>query len=274
MTLANRLVGNPDHAGALEMAGVGPTLRVRGSGHLAVAGCSTQAASWKIDGRDVPPDTVVEVAGGQVIQVGSPRAGSRVYLAVGGGLEPEGVFGSVSSDLLSGFHPGPLQAGDVLPVGTALRPRGFLNHLPADKPTGRLRVIAGPHCPSGRALEELCNRRWTVGSAASRVGLHLESGGPALEGGEIASLGMVTGAVQIPPGGEPMLLGIDHGTVGGYPVAACVIDADLDDMGQLAPGDPVEFTAVGLDEARKAALRRARDLDAAVAGWFPTVAGG
>ena len=44
---------------------------------------------------------------------------------------------------------------------------------------------------------------------------------------------MVTGAVQLPPDGNPIVLMVDHATVGGYPVIACVISADLPRIGQL-----------------------------------------
>ena len=84
---------------------------------------------------------------------------------------------------------------------------------------------------------------------------------------------MLTGAIQVPPGGHPVLLGVDHGTLGGYPVVASVISTDLDRLGQLAAGDPIRFSVVELDEARAASDSRLRWLDAAITGWFPTRVG-
>ncbi len=72
-----------------------------------------------------------------------------------------------------------------------------------------------------------------------------EADGPTVSHpGEIPSTGMVTGAVQLPPDGNPIVLMPDHATVGGYPVACCVISADLPVLGQLGPGDTVAFIEV------------------------------
>ncbi len=72
--------------------------------------------------------------------------------------------------------------------------------------------------------------------------------------GELPSMGMVTGAVQVPGGGQPIVLLANHGTTGGYPVIAVVIAADLGALAQLAPGDRISFTPVDRAEAL-AALR-------------------
>ena len=81
--------------------------------------------------------------------------------------------------------------------------------------------------------------------ASNRVGIRLE--GPRLERareGELLSEGLVTGALQVPPNGQPILLLNDHPTTGGYPVIAVVATADLSRAGQLRPGDTVRFTHV------------------------------
>jgi antagonist of KipI len=84
---------------------------------------------------------------------------------------------------------------------------------------------------------------------------------------------MVTGAVQVPPDGRPIVLLPDHATVGGYPVPATVIAADLHLLGQLAPGGAVTFRAVAPDDAVEAWEARSRRLDRAVRGWYPTATG-
>jgi len=84
---------------------------------------------------------------------------------------------------------------------------------------------------------------------------------------------MVTGAVQVPPDGNPIVLMPDHATVGGYPVACCVITADLPVLGQLRPGDTVRLTEVDPDTARAAREGWEASLDGRLSGWFPTAAG-
>jgi allophanate hydrolase subunit 2 len=84
---------------------------------------------------------------------------------------------------------------------------------------------------------------------------------------------MVTGAIQVPPDGNPIILMPDHATVGGYPVIGCVIAADLAALGQLVAGDTVTFTPVDLGTALDLEHRRVRALASRVSGWFPTQAG-
>ncbi len=120
-----------------------------------------------------------------------------------------------------------------------------------------------------------------VGEASNRIGVRLlAAGGTRAHGAGdgatvpgIPSTGMVTGAVQVPPDGNPIVLMPDHATVGGYPVACCVISADLPVLGQLRPGDTVHLRTVDADEARRAWERAERALDERVSGWFPTAAG-
>jgi allophanate hydrolase subunit 2 len=80
---------------------------------------------------------------------------------------------------------------------------------------------------------------------------------------------MVTGAVQVPPDGQPVVLLCDHATVGGYPVVATVVRVDLGVLGQLRPGDPVRFEPVDRARADRARVEAQRALDRAVVGWFP-----
>ena len=84
---------------------------------------------------------------------------------------------------------------------------------------------------------------------------------------------MVTGAVQLPPDGCPIVLLPDHATVGGYPVVACVITADHGRLGQLRPGDEVAFEVVDAAAADEALRRGRADLGLRVSGWFPIAAG-
>ncbi len=143
-----------------------------------------------------------------------------------------------------------------------------------------LRVVPGPHA-LGRdgsgddAFVRLVASRWTVGADGDRVGVRLTPAGGDRSAplAPVASTPVVTGAVQLPPDGRPIVLLPDHATVGGYPVVACVITADLPLLGQLGPGDVVTLAPVGGTGAAEALARSRATRDAAVSGWFPTVAG-
>ena len=53
--------------------------------------------------------------------------------------------------------------------------------------------------------------------------------------------GVVTGAIQVPPDGRPIVFLADHPVTGGYPVIAVVASSDLGVAAQLRPGDAVRF---------------------------------
>lgn len=282
LALVNLLLGNGAGAAAVECTVSGPTVRVAGDGHLSVVGAAAGAVAVSVDGRAVPDGTVVPVRDGQVVRVGRILHGLRAYLGVAGGLATPSLFGSRGSDVLSGLGPGRLRTGDRLARGVPGRARGHLR-LPDAGPGGgpvALRVVPGPHA-LGRdgsgddAFARLVASRWTVGVDGDRVGLRLTPEGDdrCIPLAPVASTPVVTGAVQLPPDGRPVVLLPDHATVGGYPVVACVITADLPLLGQLAPGDAVTFAPVDRDGAAEALARSRATRQAAVSGWFPTAAG-
>ena len=143
-----------------------------------------------------------------------------------------------------------------------------------DGETVVIRVLPGPHpdrFPSA-VLDELAATPMTVDGASDRIGLRLD--GPVRRAAdELASLGMVTGAVQVPPDGRPVVLGPDHATLGGYPVVAVVITADRGKLGQCRPGERVRFVPVTAAEAVAARTALHRSLAAAVVGRYPSEAG-
>jgi len=271
--LANLLVGNGADAAALECTASGPVVRVFGDSHLAVVGARSGAVDVIVDGHPVPDCAVLPVVDGQVVRVGRVRHGLRAYLAVAGGLATPMVLGSRSSDTLSGLGPGTVRAGDRLAIGEPGRARGALEptRSPVSGPTV-LRVVAGPHGSPG---DGLTTAGWTVGAAVDRIGVRLTTAGRFRldAGGPRSSLPMMTGAVQVPPDGRPIILLPDHATVGGYPVVACVVTSDLPLLGQLVPGEEVALAEVELDTAVRLRAQDRTATAARVTGWFPTVAG-
>ncbi len=279
-TLANRLVGNDDVAGALEVTASGPALRALTAAFVAVVGATPAV---RLEGQPVAAGKVFPVAAGQTLTIGAVREGLRTYVAVAGGLLGDALFGSVASDQLAGLGPGPLHAGDVLwaaelrpPLGDHLRDDGVA--VGARAGCIALRVVRGPHFEQFRngALDVLCAQEFTVADESNRVGLRLISQrahAKLLDGGVVRpgldSQGAVTGAVQVPPDGRPVILLPDHATLGGYPIVAVVVAADLGLLGQCAPGTEVHLVQIDHGEARQAFEARRRQMDSAVAGHYP-----
>jgi len=251
---ANRLAGNPDGAAGLELTLGRAAFRFPGGARVAVDGAPAPVTLAEPGGpaggapRDVPHGTAFSVPAGGQVRVGAPVAGLRSYLAVRGGVDVPPVLGSRSADLRSGLGPPPLRAGDVLPVGApgptlAAAAPGAPTVMPAAEPAV-LGVIPGPRDDwfAPGALERLCGGTYAVTPASDRTGLRLD--GPALpraHSDELPSEGVVTGALQVPPGGRPILLLPDHPVTGGYPVIAVVVSADIGLAGQLRPGARLRF---------------------------------
>lgn len=225
LTAGNRMVGNPPGAPALEATLIGPRLRFDEPTLVALVG----ACRSRIE-------TVTD------LDVGRAVGGARIYVCVAGGIDVEPVLGSCSTDLLSGLGPPPLRAGDVLRTGT---PGGRAVGGAESRRTDVLRIVPGPRDDWFASPEQLCTTEWKVSASSNRIGIRLD--GPPLvraRTGELRSEGLVTGALQVPPSGKPILLLNDHPTTGGYPVIAVVHSEDLPSAGQLAPGDTVRFDAV------------------------------
>ncbi|HZI96953.1 MAG TPA: biotin-dependent carboxyltransferase family protein [Actinomycetales bacterium] len=244
LALANRLVGNPESAAGLEVTLGSLVVRARGDLLVALTG-----APCPVDGpRDTGFGAPVHLGDGEELHLGTPDAGLRSYLAVRGGLVVAPVLGSRSTDLLSGLGPPVVAPGDELSVGGAPPASGLVDLAPARPPTSdvvALRVILGPRDDwlERASLDALLAEPWEVTGESNRVGARLA--GPRLEWSrrrELASEGVVRGALQVPPSGQPVLFGPDHPVTGGYPVVAVVVDADLDLTAQVRPGQHLQFT--------------------------------
>jgi KipI family sensor histidine kinase inhibitor len=285
LALANRLVGNADDAAAIEVTAGGLKLRGLSPCHVAVVG---GAPGVRVGGHPVACGRVTPVPDGGLLEVGAFRSGCRTYVAVAGGFLGPRFFGSVATDELSGLGPGALAPGRRLHAGPWSPPLG--DHLAADgsEPAGgpagavELRVVAGPHAEvfAPDALARLADCAFVVDGSSNRVGIRLLADGTVPvpvphtdSGGRLDSHGVVTGVVQVPPGGQPVVLGPDHATLGGYPVLAVVVAADHGSLGQCAPGTPVRLVPVDLEAAETAWRAQRRSLAGAVVGHYPLTAG-
>ena len=288
--LANQLVGNPPGAGTLEITARGPALRCLDPTFVAVVGAFPDLF---LDGQPVAAGRVVPVRVGQRLVVGPIRGGLRSYLALAGGLVGPRVLGSYASDELAHLGPGPLQRGDELWGAGMVPPMG--DHLGADVASTTstststpaldsapepvvLRVVPGPHPEhfAPGAFGALASARFTVDPASNRVGLRLrhDERTPSIarapgEAVELDSQGVVTGAVQVPPNGEPVILLTDHATLGGYPVIAVVAAVDHGVLGQCAPGSQVVLSPLDHGAAADALRAQDRVLRSAVVGHYP-----
>lgn len=243
-SLANRLLANEESAPALEVTLGGLRARVRGAVTVSVTGAPCPLT---VDGRSAAMNTVLHLPDGAELALGVPTAGVRTYVALRGGVAVEPVLGSCSTDTLAGLGPAVCAPGTVLSTGsppqefpvtdTAPRVHAFPEEL-------TLEVVPGPRDDWFRstAMATLFDHAYEVTERSDRIGMRLA--GPPLPRSrdeELPTEGMVTGALQVPPEGEPVLFLADHPVTGGYPVIAVTVASDVAYAAQARPGTRLRF---------------------------------
>ena len=253
--LANLLVGNAPVEAGLEVTLTGPQVRFGCATRFAVTGAEFELT---LDGQIVPMNRAIDTEAGSLLRFGERIRGARAYMAFAGGVDVVPVLGSRSTHVLTamgGYQGRALRVGDVLSLGktvpgsvSEMTPGAFSKIGPLF-PWRKLRVV-----PMDVDLaKHLAVTRFRISPQSNRMGYRLEGApAPTKPTGELISTAVPTGAIQMPPTGEPILLMNDHATTGGYRIAGVVITADLPVAGQLAPGDWVEFETCSVEDADKA----------------------
>lgn len=255
---ANRLVGNAESLPVLELGHGGFAAEVLTTSVLALAGAPR---SGRIEGpfgsREVVTGRPFRVDPGERMQLDAPERGLRTVLALRGGVRAPLALGSASRDTLAGLGPEPLAAGDKVLAGDAPTtavglPEPPAAELPVPGEETVLSIVPGPRDDwfGEEGLRSLTETSWEVTPHSDRVGVRLA--GEVLKRSadyrdrELPSEGTVTGALQVPPDGQPVLFLADRPLTGGYPVIGVVHGRDLDLAAQLPPGARVRFTTTHL----------------------------
>ncbi|HET9991379.1 MAG TPA: biotin-dependent carboxyltransferase family protein, partial [Kofleriaceae bacterium] len=223
--------GNADFAPAIEILG---RLIVRAEAPTEVA-------------TDRTPRRVLD---GELVIESEPQRVS--YLAIRGGVAAPLVLGSASAHLAA-------ELGGVLAAGARIGSAGAPDVAPA---TGAplaavraaIRVLPGPdaHAFAPDALAALVSAPYRIAPASDRVGTRLVGPVLARSSAPDRSRPTVRGAIEVPRDGQPIVLGPEHPTTGGYPIVATICTADLDRFFAIRIGGDVVF------EVGHAATSRAR----------------
>lgn len=255
---ANLIVGNERAAATLECTVIGPRLVATRACVVAVTGADFEV--W-VNREEVQMWTGIFLGEGDELSLGKRRSGARAYIAVAGGVAGDRWLGSLSTYAIAargGMHGRALAAGDVITSGVELDEpvvsgRHVAPHMRPPYGDHALGVIPGPHLDrlSGKARAALFDSSFTVSPDSDRMGYRLDGARLDADGEELLSFGLVAGAVQLPAGGQPIVLMADHQTAGGYPVVAVVMSAAMPVAAQLAPGDELSFKEVTIDHALK-----------------------
>lgn len=252
---ANLLVGNRGTDAGLEVTLGECTVEFTRDGWMALTGAGCDAY---LDKQRIWTGWNYPVRARQRLVLHRPKRGMRSYLAVSGGIDVPKVLGSRSTDLTGGFgglDGRRLKDGDVLPLGEVRRVPQKSQGIKQLLFNNYIRVLPGPEYQEFSPEEQAFFWRtpWHLSPQSNRMGYRLN--GHVLRRSssrEMFAHGLLPGVIQVPHGGQPIVLMADAQTTGGYPRIACVIEADLYHLAQIRLGEPIHFIRCTLAEAQQA----------------------
>lgn len=283
LRIANLLVGNPpggplvirDDPGAAGLEITMAGLKVRAKTDLLVAATGADMAAT-VDGAPAPRWQAFMLRRGELLAFGMATNGARAYLAIHGGIDVPLYLGSRATHVrgqFGGFKGRVLEEGDILPIGQAsagyetladqqLRP----DLVPSYGTDHRLRVVRGPeaHLFEAKSEATFYATAWQLNPKSDRTGMRFI--GPELgfrpgrprylneEAGAdpsniVIDPGAPVGTIQVPSGVEPIVLGVDAPSVGGYARIGIVISTDMSIIGQMQPLQYASFVQISHDDA-------------------------
>ncbi|TGA98736.1 biotin-dependent carboxyltransferase family protein [Sporolactobacillus shoreae] len=272
--LANWLVANPETAALIEFSFMGPSVLFTDDTLFAVTGAD---CCPELNGRKIHTGKPYLARVGQILAIRGLVSGSRGYLAVSGGVDTPVWFGSRSTYMragMGGYKGRLLVEHDRIPVGKPSRlaeklmgsitgsdfgERWFFSLRRIYHGIHTIRVM--PDTLWARFTEQsrtaFLNEEYQVTASSDRMGYRLEGEALALsEPLEMYSEAVTNGSIQVPPGGQPIILMTDHQSTGGYPRIAQVASVDLPLLAQLPPNSRIIFQKISVEEAENLLLRK------------------
>ncbi|MBW4582492.1 MAG: urea carboxylase [Tildeniella nuda ZEHNDER 1965/U140] len=287
--LGNRILGNPEATAGLEFTLSGSTLRFNTDTVICLTGAAMKAT---LDKEPIAVWTAVPVKAGSTLRLGTIQGnGFRTYLSVQGGLDVPNYLGSKATFTLGGFggHGGrALQVGDVLKLNAALPQESHTlpSELIPTYPTHwEIGVLYGPHgAPdffTDADIATFFSTHWEVHYNSARTGIRLigpkpqwarQDGGEAgLHPSNIHDNAYAVGTIDF-TGDMPIILGLDGPSLGGFVCPATIAEAELWKIGQLKPGNTIQFHRLTFDQALQQELQLDRQIQTLQVGQSTTVA--
>ena len=263
--LANAYLSNPQSCALMEITFQGPTLQFLSDVEICITGADMGPT---INGNPVSYNKVVRVKKNDRLAFDTVKdTGMRAYLAIAGGFDVPYYMGSKSTFKLGKFggHKGRnLHKGDKLNIASTKQNRFFGINITPPPITHHwtIGVMYGPHGAPDFFYEEylieFLNHNWEVHFNSSRTGVRLigptpswsrEDGGEAgLHPSNIHDNAYAVGAIDF-TGDMPIILGPDGPSLGGFVCPFTIINAELWKIGQLKPGDTIQFQLTDIQNA-------------------------
>lgn len=280
LRIANLLVGNNENEACIEISMLGTVLQFDEDCIIAITGGDLQAL---IDSKSVSLWRPLFVSKGSILKFKRPVAGCRAYVSIAGGINVPLVMGSKSTYLkakMGGFAGRPLMTDDVIPTGKLSEKQQLLLKNSQSQLTASWYVdytdlvtfskeqtiyyIEGTEYQkfTSESKHRFEESAYTITTQSDRMGYRMS--GPHLELIEkfdLLSEATTFGTVQVPSGGQPIILMADRQTTGGYSKIAQIITVDLPSLAQMPPNGIVHFKKVTVEEAQLKLVQKERILE-------------
>ncbi len=242
----NRILGNDASATQLEIAPGGLRLQCLQDCTISIAGAYAMPT---INDSPLINFCATQIKKGDELQFSFAKVGQFCYLAVAGGFSPTPFLGSHSTTKRLHIFP-----DKELTVGSFLVGRGLI----LDKLQGEKRESLPKYKESiihviptfqydefsDKAKHNFISQSFRV-EKSDRMGTRLTrlaNGEPvSWAGKELLSEGLLVGAIQITPEGNPIVLQKDAQSIGGYPKIGLVPPQSCSLLAQKQTGSIVEF---------------------------------
>ncbi len=256
---ANRLLDNHPEAAALEILVGNCSFTFDSPTTIALGGADMGA---KLNNIPIENWAATRVNSGDILSFGIMQNGLRSYLAITGGFDTPVFFNSRSTmvrEKTGGLNGNKLEAGDQLQYQSSKDfmhrrvPRKFIPDYNSEL---TLRFTPGYHFEEfeQKSVKKCLTSTYCVTNDADRMGYRLSGSKLRRNKGNILSIGVPCGAIQIPTAGEPIILLNDRQCTGGYPILGVVAARDIYQLAQRKAGDIVRFQIADTKEIKNELL--------------------
>ncbi|MEQ8424673.1 MAG: biotin-dependent carboxyltransferase family protein, partial [Cyclobacteriaceae bacterium] len=202
--------------------------------------------SPKLNKDLIPLNKVIAVKKDDIISFGTPKFGSRCYLAVKGGFQTEFImnsyayYGSITNS-------NTIRKGEKLPIQSV---NIASDHFTSIKINSEFFTSQDLECTTGpeydllgaRDRELIFKTNFTVTKDNNRMGYRLESPPiPYPQAYNMLTSSVLPGTVQLTPSGKLIVLMKDCQTTGGYPRVLQLTGSGINKLAQKKANDIISF---------------------------------
>ena len=260
--IANKLLDNNLNEPIIEFAYQGPRLRLeKGNAHIVIAGNVHFTISKKSeDFSEIigQPFNTYQLNEGDIVDILATKSSVYGYFSIAGGFNINKYNNSGSTLVLSTIGPNDgktIQESQLIKFSRKSN-NITLNQLSylSNHKNNTIRVVEGPQIDffSKEEIKKFFEKPFKISNNTNRMGIRLEENKiSSINSPNIPSEGIIKGSVQVPGDGNPIVLMVDHPTIGGYPKIATVILSDIAKLAQLSAGKDIQFQKVSIENAEK-----------------------